>query len=244
MFYTAGPGSACNTFFPMLEIRQLEFSYGDTAVLQQLDLRVQNGSIHGILGVNGAGKTSLFKCLYGLLTPQSGKITWEEQPLTFRQIAFLETGNFFYSYITGREYLQLCASDTSGFSIPDWNRIFRLPLDTLVDTYSTGMKKQLAFMGILAQGRPVLILDEPFNGLDLESSEKMSIIIQELRKKGKTILIASHILETLTRNCDRISHLSEGRIRTTYEAHEFTLMTDQLRQQLREDIADDLYRVL
>jgi ABC-2 type transport system ATP-binding protein len=228
----------------MLNIKQLSFSYADYPILDRLDLRVRTGSIHGILGVNGAGKTTLFKCLYGLLSPQSGVIEWQEEPLNYRHIAFLETGNYFYSYISGREYLQLCAAGHPSFSIEDWNRIFRLPLDQLVDTYSTGMKKQLAFLGILAQDRPLLILDEPFNGLDLESSEKLSIIIQELQKKGKTILIASHILETLTRNCDRISHLSEGEIRTTYEAAEFRAMTDQLRRQLRDDIADDLHRVL
>lgn len=228
----------------MLEIKHLTFAYGEHVVLDDLDLQVQTGSIHGILGVNGAGKTSLFKCLYGLQSPQAGTILRERVPLNFRQIAFLETSNYFYSYITGREYLQLCAATSGNFSISDWNRIFKLPMDHLVDTYSTGMKKQLAFLGILAQERPILILDEPFNGLDLESNEKLSIIIQELRKKGKTILIASHILETLTRNCDRISHLSDGRIRTTYEAVDFPMMTDKLRTQLRADIADDLYRVL
>lgn len=228
----------------MLAISNLSFAYGENTVLSDLDLQVQNGSIHGILGINGAGKTSLFKCLYGLQSPMAGTISWEGVPVHFRQIAFLETNSYFYTYITGREYLQLCTATSSGFSVSDWNRIFKLPLDHLVDTYSTGMKKQLAFLGILAQERPMLILDEPFNGLDLESSEKLSIIIQELRKKGKTILIASHILETLTRNCDRISHLSGGRIRTTYEAVDFPVMTDKLRTQLRADIADDLLRVL
>lgn len=227
----------------MLDIKGLTFSYGQEDVLHQLDLEVQPGSIHGILGTNGAGKTSLFKCLYGLLQPQAGHILWKESPLHFRQIAFLETGNFFYSYITGKEYLQLCQPASSNFSITDWNRIFKLPLDQLVDAYSTGMKKQLAFLGTLAQDRPILILDEPFNGLDLESSEKLSIIIQELRKKGKTMLIASHILETLTRNCDRISHLSDGQIRAVYEATEFPDMTLRLRAQLLKEIEEDLERV-
>ncbi|PHN07216.1 ATP-binding cassette domain-containing protein [Flavilitoribacter nigricans] len=228
----------------MLEIKDLNFSYAEPLVLSQLDLRVQSGSIHGILGTNGAGKTSLFKCIYGTFQPDSGHITWQGLPLNYQQIAFLETGNYFYSYITGGEYLQLCRSAGTDFSIADWNSIFKLPLDQLVDTYSTGMKKQLAFLGALAQGRPILILDEPFNGLDLESSEKLSIIIQELGKKNKTILIASHILETLTRNCDRISHLSEGSIRHTYEAAEFPEMTARLRARLQQDIAADLDRIL
>lgn len=228
----------------MLEIKDLQFGYGGQLVLKDLSLQVSTGTIHGILGTNGAGKTSLFRCLYGLQTPATGTIRWEEAPLHFRQIAFLETHNYFYTYLSGREYLGLCTPVSGSFPIADWNRIFQLPLDHLVDTYSTGMKKQLAFLGILAQDRPILILDEPFNGLDLESAEKLSIILQELKKKGKTVLIASHILETLTRNCDRISHLSEGRIRRTHEAKDFPTMTAALREQVRRDLAADLDRVL
>ena len=78
----------------MLEIKALSFSYGQANILQNLDLDVQSGSIHGILGINGAGKTSLFKCLYGLLQPNNGHISWVGNPLNFRQIAFLETSNF------------------------------------------------------------------------------------------------------------------------------------------------------
>lgn len=228
----------------MLELKELSFSYDDRPVLNNLHLEVAPGSIHGILGTNGAGKTTLFKCMYGLLSPTAGSVRWNGEVLGFRRIAFLETSNFFYSNITGREYLQLTTATPGQFPISDWNQIFQLPLDRLIEGYSTGMKKQLAFLGILAQDRPILILDEPFNGLDLESSEKLSLIIQRLSDRNKTILIASHILETLTRNCDRISHLAEGKIARTFEASEFPKMTETLRAKLQQDIADDLDRVL
>jgi ABC-2 type transport system ATP-binding protein len=228
----------------MLKIDQLSLSYGDHTVLNQLSLTVESGTIHGILGINGAGKTSLFGCLYGILKPEAGSMKFDNKVLHFRHIAFLETGNFFYSYITGKEYLQLCTASSEVFNIDDWNKIFQLPLHQMVDTYSTGMKKQLAFMGVLAQNRPMLILDEPFNGLDLESNEKLHYILQRLRKLNKTILLSSHIMETLSRNCDRISHLSGGKILRTYEHSEFDSMAAIFRAQFRERIGEDLDKVM
>lgn len=216
----------------MLSIENLTYSYSEKPVLKAVNLTVEKGTIHGVLGMNGAGKTTLFNTIYGLLKPQSGQILYESKPLVTKQIAYLETHNFFYSYMRAKEYLQLCAGKNKAFKIEEWNELFQLPMDGLIDTFSTGMRKKLAFMGILALDRSILVLDEPFNGVDLESNEILYQILLRLKKTGKTIVLSSHIMETLTNICDEISYLFDGTFQQTYGKSEFPEMEEQLRGQL------------
>ena len=224
----------------MLEIKQLEFAYGKELILDQLDLQFSPGEIHGVLGVNGAGKTTLFRNIYGFLKPLSGSCFLDRVPLSNLQISFLETSPFFYSYTKGREYLNLLAKANPNFDWQGWNEIFELPLDKLIDEYSTGMKKKLAFIGTLALDRKVLILDEPFNGVDIESNEKIAQILLRIKEQGKIIIISSHILQTLTRICDKISLLSEKKIQHTYQKEEFPGLEEHMRKMVHNKISDAL----
>jgi ABC-2 type transport system ATP-binding protein len=194
----------------MLHIKNLQVSYGTQLVLNQLEASFAPGAIHGILGLNGSGKTTFFNTLYGFLPAQSGTITLYDKPISSTDMAYLETHNYFYPWLRGKEYLELLTQGKPDFDINQWNNIFELPLDGLVENYSTGMKKKLAFLGMLTFDRPVLILDEPFNGVDLESAEKMDLIVQRLKKRNKIILLSSHILSSLTHLCDDIFVLNKG----------------------------------
>ncbi len=195
----------------MILIDNLHVGYGrNKPVIQGLTLSLTEGQIHGLVGLNGAGKTTLLTTLYGLLKPDSGTIKRDKQPLTKQAMAYLETYHYFYPKITGREYLNLFANPD--FDPDQWNHLFRLPLDELVDTYSTGMKKQLALLRVLKQDKPFMILDEPFNGLDMEAAINIRSILNKLREKGKTILVTSHIMETLTNLCDHLHYLESGQI--------------------------------
>lgn len=206
----------------MLEVNNLYLSYdGKDPVLDGLNLEVAPGRLHGLVGLNGSGKTSLFNCLYGTVPFQRGSISWNGSPLHKKVVAYLETENYFYPKITGKEYLNLFAGMNPAFDFQAWNRLFQLPLNDLTDDYSTGMKKKLAFLAILSFDRPVMILDEPFNGLDLETVQTIKLILEKLRENGKTILITSHILESLTTICDAISYLSEKKIAFTYSRGEY-----------------------
>ena len=224
----------------MLTINDLHFSYAEKEVLKGLNLNAEVGTIHGILGMNGSGKTTLFKTIYGFNTKESGECLFNEKPVSKRDIAFLETSNFFYSYMKGQEYLELCALQNPDFNIENWNQLFQLPLNNLVETYSTGMKKKLAFLGIIALNRPILILDEPFNGVDFESSEVLYEILKRLRKKGKLILLSSHIIESLTNICDEVSYLSNGVIERKYLKGEFKQMEVDLRELIQEKVTAKL----
>lgn len=204
----------------MITINKLTISYSsEKKVIDNLDLSLDNGLIHGIVGLNGAGKTTLLNAIFGLKKADNGIIFIDNQKVTKKIIAYLETEVFFYSNITGREYLSLFKNQN--FDIEQWNKLFALPLDNIVDSYSTGMKKKLAFLSILKQNKPLMILDEPFNGLDIEACRIIRMILLRLKEKGKTIIITSHIIETLTNLCDLIHYLENGKIRYSKDRNEF-----------------------
>lgn len=220
----------------MLKINQLQINYGQKTVLKQVQFQVEAGEIVGILGMNGAGKTTLFRAIYGHLIPVKGQVLWQQQSIATSDISFLETTNYFYPFLRGEEYLRLLHPNNELDT--RYQKIFNLPLNDLIETYSTGMKKSLAFWGNLLLDRPILILDEPFNGVDLERVEHFHFLIQQLQESGKIILISSHILETLTRICNRILFLSDGEIRRTYEQSSFDILEKDLRQLIRNKLSN------
>lgn len=194
----------------MLFIEHLTVSYQDFVALNDLDLHLSEGKIHGILGPNGAGKTTLLNTIYGFIKPDQGSIQWKERPITTMDIGCLPVENYFYPLIKGREYLELFRLQNPGFKIDKWNELFNLPLNDFIDTYSTGMQKKLALFGIIALNREILMLDEPFTSLDLETGELVKTVLRQLAQNGKTILLTSHILETMTLICDEIHLLNNG----------------------------------
>lgn len=206
----------------VLSIKDLTLAYqSERLILENLHLEIADGQVHGLVGMNGSGKTSLLKCISGEINFYKGKIFWQGKALSYKKVAFLETNNYFYHYLTGKEYLQIFQAYQSQFDIALVNEIFQLPLHELIDNYSTGMKKKLAFMAILSLDRPIIILDEPFNGIDIEGSFAVRKIINLLREKGKTLLITSHIFESLTNICDQIHYLAEKKIYRSYTQAEF-----------------------
>lgn len=205
----------------MLSIENLNLKYGQKQVLSNLNWSLEAGKIHGLVGLNGAGKTSLLNSLYGTVKAQSGKFEWKKEKLQRKHIAYLQTHPFFYTKITGQEYLKLFEKQNPNFSASNWNQIFELPLRNLVESYSTGMKKKLALLGVLSLDRPIFILDEPAQGLDLESNEILKKIISRLSEKGKTIIITSHILDILWNICDIIHHLQSRKIQNSYTKANF-----------------------
>jgi ABC-2 type transport system ATP-binding protein len=204
----------------MITIENLVVSYGKGQnIIDSLDIVISDNTINGIVGLNGAGKTTLLNSVYGLKSIDSGDIKFNDRKINKKEVSFLETENYFYSNITGREYLSLFKNQD--YDSDKWNQLFLLPLDTIVDDYSTGMKKKLALMGILKQDKPIMILDEPFNGLDIETCRIIRQILLKLRDRNKTIIITSHIIETLTNLCDFIHYLEKGKIKYSKDKGDF-----------------------
>ncbi len=227
----------------MITINNLTISYNKTRkVIDNLNLTLKEGYIHGIVGLNGAGKTTFLNNLYGLKKPDSGSITLNEEKFNKKNVSYLVTENYFYSSITGREYLSLFKNHQ--FDIEEWNKLFSLPLDTIVDGYSTGMKKKLALLGVLKQDKSILILDEPFNGLDIETCRIIRMILLRLKDKGKTIIITSHIIETLTNLCDYIHYLENGNIKYSKDKHGFADFEKDVFEKIENDNIEVVNRLM
>jgi ABC-2 type transport system ATP-binding protein len=205
----------------MLSIDSLEVRYGTAVVLRGLSLDLVSGQVHGLMGRNGVGKTTLLDAVFGMVRASAGSIRLRGASIRSCDVGYLQIQNFFYPKITGREYLRIFQSRNSGFDVDAWNQILELPLDRLVERYSAGMQKKLALLGILSLDRTVLLLDEPFNGLDLESNHLLGRLLRMVAASGKTILLTSHILESLTRSCDQIHLLALGEVAGTFHPEEF-----------------------
>lgn len=226
----------------MLIINSIHSSYDGKKVLEDLSLSLEPAQLHGLMGPNGAGKTTLLNILYKRKSIESGSITWKDNPLDPGDIGYLKTEPYFYSSITGREYLELFRLRKPSFDIERWNAIFELPLDELIETYSSGMKKKLALLGIICLDREIMMLDEPFNNLDMETNQLLGNILQELTGNKHTIIMTSHVLESLTRWCDHIHVMGSGKILRSFIRNEFdeieVFLFDQKNKLLIEDVRE------
>lgn len=200
----------------MLTIADLRCTYGDRTVVDIPRYELAPG-VHGIVGLNGAGKTTFLNALYGFGRNPEARVQWSGADMGHANTAFLETENYFHPGITGGEYLELFARGTGASDVRVLNELLDVPLEALITTYSTGMKRKLALLGVLALDREVLLLDEPMNGLDLASVRAVEAVIQRLAQRGRTVLITSHVLGPLLALCDRIHLLQHGRFTRVFE---------------------------
>lgn len=193
----------------MIKVENLSKYYGSKQVLNNVNLSFEEAKVYGIVGENGSGKTTLFRCIAGL-EKYDGKISSNSRNIK-DYLGLLLTEPFFFSKITGKEYIRLlCNARNINTGNIDARNIFDLPLNQYASTYSTGMKKKLALTAILMQENKYFILDEPFNGVDIQSNIIITDIIHKLKDIGKIVIISSHIFSTLRDTCDEIHLLKEG----------------------------------
>ena len=213
----------------MIKVKNVFKSYGNTAVLKGINIDLYKGTIYGIVGENGAGKTTLFRSIASL-EDYDGKIESDFQNLK-NHLGFLQTNPIFMSRITGWEYLKLlCLARNISLENFEEKNIFELPLGQYVETYSTGMKKKLALMGLLLQKNEIFILDEPFNGVDIHSNIIISEIIKKLKSLNKIVLISSHIFSTLSDICDEIHLLKEGSFVKSAKKEGFKQLDEEMKK--------------
>lgn len=213
----------------MITIRNLSKQYGTNEVLKHINIAFDKGKVYGIVGENGAGKTTLFRCIAGLGDYQ-GEISATSNPIK-NHLGLLLTEPFFFQKITGKEYIQLlCNARNIKITNIEARNIFDLPLNQYAATYSTGMKKKLALTAILLQGNEYFILDEPFNGVDIQSNIIITEIIHQLKALNKTVIISSHIFSTLSDTCDEIHLLKDGGFIRSVQRADFSALEAAMKQ--------------
>ena len=209
----------------MLDIKIANKSFGSKIILENIDLQILENGIYGIVGKNGQGKTTLFNCILGL-TSFNGKIEFNSDKLVLNQIAWCPTDPDLYDELTANEFYNFYKELTN---IKDLNNsffLFEVPENQLLKSFSTGMKKKTYLNAIFQKEYSIYILDEPFNGLDLESNY---VLINFLKEKSKTaiVLISSHILEILYSNCESIFIVKDKYIEK-FEKENYGLIENKL----------------
>ena len=213
----------------MIKINGLSKSYSNNEVLKNISMDFSKGKAYGIVGENGAGKTTLFRCIAGLES-YNGEIISDITPLK-NHLGLLLTDPYFFSKITGKEYIRLVCNARGKTNLElDSKNIFDLPLNQYASTYSTGMKKKLAITAILLQENEYFILDEPFNGVDIQSNIILTEIILKLKELNKIVIISSHIFSTLSDTCDEIHLLRKGEQIKSVQKSEFKNLEQEMKE--------------
>ncbi len=213
----------------MIQVKQLSKFYGSKRVLNNISCTFEKGKVYGVVGENGAGKTTFFRCIAGL-EKFDGKLISGYTKFK-NHLGFLATTPYMMDKMTGKEYIQLLlnAREQSVTELEAKN-IFGLPLKQYAATYSTGMKKKLALTALLLQENDCLILDEPFNGVDIQSNILITAIIKQLKALEKTVIISSHIFSTLAEACDVIYVLSNGELIKEVAQKDFPSLEAEMRR--------------
>jgi ABC-type multidrug transport system ATPase subunit len=202
----------------VLEISNLSKRYGKVQALQSLNLKVEAGSTWGILGPNGSGKTTTLGIVLGVLKATTGDYSWFEAAptaLARRRVGtLLETPNF-YTYLSAQRNLEIVAA-IKGRGQERIKEVLDLVLlsqrsKDAISTYSLGMRQRLALASALLSDPEVLVLDEPTNGLDPQGIADVRAVIQRTAQTGKTIIMASHILDEVEKVCTHVAVLKQGK---------------------------------
>ena len=210
----------------MLKIEHLTKKYGGKKAVDDLSLHLQPGEIYGFIGHNGAGKTTTIKSVCGILEYDSGEI-WidgtsvKEHPLECKaKLAYIPDNPDLYEYMTGIQFLNFVA-DIFGVSASDrQNRIrkyadaFELTPDLAqsVASYSHGMRQKLAIISALIHTPKLLIMDEPFVGLDPRAAHLLKQLMREICDEGGAIFFSTHVLEVAEKLCDKVAIIKSGKL--------------------------------
>lgn len=209
----------------MLKIEHLTKKYGDKIAVNDLNLQISKGDIYGFIGHNGAGKTTTIKAIVGIHDYDEGTIlvdgiSVKEHPLECKNmIAYIPDNPDIFEYLTGIQYLNFTA-DIYGVSkaereqrISKYADLFEITkaLGDLVSSYSHGMKQKLAIVSALIHNPKLIIMDEPFVGLDPKASFQLKNLMKEMCLKGSSIFFSTHVLEVAEKLCDKVAIIKNGK---------------------------------
>lgn len=210
----------------MLKIEHLTKKYGDFKAVDDLSLHIAPGEIYGFIGHNGAGKTTTLKSVVGILQFDNGEIYIDGTSITAdplkckKEIAYIPDNPDIYEFMTGIKYLNFVA-DIFGVSAADrqekirkYAEIFELSSDLAqpISTYSHGMKQKIAIISAWIHSPKLIIMDEPFVGLDPKAAHLLKGMMREICDNGGAIFFSTHVLEVAEKLCDKIAIIKEGKL--------------------------------
>ena len=206
----------------MIEIENLRKEFKNELVLEDVNLTLEEGKIYGLVGHNGSGKTVLMKCICGLLQPNQGHVTVNGK-IVGKDMDFPENVGLmiempgFIPYQSGRSNLKNLALIQNKIGDEEIDEVMRMvglsPEDRKrVSKYSLGMRQRLGIAQAIMENPDILILDEPFNGLDQRGIQQMRELFKMLRDNGRIILLATHMMEDVELLCDEIYEVREHRV--------------------------------
>lgn len=231
-----------------LEIKNLVGGYSRLPVLKDVSLDVQPGELVGLIGLNGAGKSTTINHVIGILRPFSGKImlngiSIQDEPEKYKQqIAYVPETPILYDELTLKEHLEL-TMDAYGLDHDQaWQRAHRLlklfrldnKLDWFPANFSKGMKQKVMICCALMTDAKLLIVDEPFYGLDPLAVHDLLDLIEQKKEAGVAVLMSTHVLDTAQRYCDRFVLLADGKIRARGTLDELRKLADRPDESLDE----------
>lgn len=210
----------------MLELRNVSKRFSGSLAVNDVSFRASAGEVTGYLGPNGSGKSTTIKMVAGLIDTTSGEILFDGQPVRHDLIAWKQRIGYvpeephLYAHLTGLEYLVMVAqlrdmaTRATADRIDGLLRLLALYDDrhVAVSAYSKGMRQKVRVAAAILHNPDVLLLDEPFSGLDVSTALVLRSLIQELAARGKVVLFSSHELETVERVCARVVILHRGKV--------------------------------
>lgn len=216
-----------------LTVKNLTIAYGKRTVLENISFTIDKGTIIGLVAPNGTGKTTLFNAVMRFIPVKEGEVYLNEKQYTekeadvlalHKQITFFPNQDDLYENFTGTEHIQMYAKVWSGKELAVEDIIDQLQMRDYVGrpvrTYSLGMRQRLCFAMMVAANTPVMFMDEVMNGLDPENVSLVSDILIKLRKSGKIIIVASHLLDNLDEYADKVFFLKDKKLFRINDHHE------------------------
>ncbi len=210
----------------MLQIQHLTKTYGDKKAVDDLCLSISSGEIYGFIGHNGAGKTTTLKSVAGILKFDSGEIfidgkSIKTDPVSCKsEIAYIPDNPDLYDYMTGIKYLNFIAdifkitAEKREELIRKYSEMFEIrnDLSKPISSYSHGMKQKLAIISALIHSPKLIIMDEPFVGLDPKASHILKELMRDMCGEGSAILFSTHVLEVAEKLCDKVAIIKGGKL--------------------------------
>ena len=227
----------------MIEIKNVSKTYnGKKKVLKNISFKIEGGEIFAFIGHNGAGKTTMIKCIMGILDFEEGDIlvdnkSIKEEPLECKRImAYVADNPDLYENMKAIDFINfICdmyevSEDIRRENTLKYAKIFEIEdkLNDDISSFSHGMKQKIALIAALAHNPKVLIMDEPFVGLDPKAVYDMKEIMRDMAKDGKTIFFSTHILDVAEKLCDRVAIIKDGTIVKAVSYTHLTLPTKRI----------------